>query len=392
MSYVAVGGYDPVTRAESLTSQYTYMLPIATITETCTISQWKIYTTEAGAIKLKVFRVSGSNYLLIATDAQTAVVGLNTFNCSIDVEVGDIVGFYTSVSNLEVCYLAGVQDKYKAGEVTGTTTIASWSSENLGTISLQVLKLVAVTAKTSSDTGSGADAKKTGNPLATYARSETGSGVEAMPARGITLPDVGSGVEAIIGRLITLAQAGSGIEASTVYTGIKTSSDVGSGTDALSTLLATLLKSDNGSGSDTILGLLDRVFTEYGYGVEASKFGDRPVLASEVGSGIESSLLRILGEPKYSSDVGGGVDASTLASLLARSDSGVATEAIILLTAIVASDTGQGVDEVLSYLRKLVDSGEGSEIVQLIGTVGRDMKLNLYAKKHHNLIVYTEEK
>jgi len=228
--------------------------------------------------------------------------------------------------------------------------------------------VAAVTAKTSSDTGSGADAKV--SYLASFFRSEVGSGIEALIGRAIALAELGSGIEHILDRALVLT-------------------DLGSGLDSTQQEKAS---SDSGVGSDAILGLLDRVFTEYGYGVDVSKFGDRPVLASEVGSGIESSLLRMLGEPKYSSDAGIGAESSLQAYLQKVTDSGVATEAIIFLTAIVASDIGQGVDEVLSYLRKLVDSGEGSEIVQLIGAVGRDMRLRLYARQHHNLIVYTEEK
>jgi len=45
----------------------------------------------------------------------------------------------------------------------------------------------AVTAKTSSDTGSGADAKLTGNPKATLVKSETGTGADAKVALQTTL-------------------------------------------------------------------------------------------------------------------------------------------------------------------------------------------------------------
>lgn len=252
---------------------------------------------------------------------------------------------------------------------------------------------IALISKTSSETGSGADVKASGNPLATYARSETGSGVEAMPARGITLPDSGSGVDALTSLLVALIR-----------------SDIGSGLDST---LKEKIGSDSGVGADTILGFLDRVLTEYGYGVDTAKFGDRPVLGADVGLGIEISHLRELGEPKYSSDDGSGVDASTLASLLTRADDGVATEAIVLLAAILAgddgqgvdalvevtatikdiitSDAGQGVDEVLTYLRKLVDSGEGVENLHLVGYVGRRMRMTVYQKEAFDLKAYTSE-
>jgi len=289
----------------------------------------------------------------------------------------------------------------------------------------------AETEKTSSDTGSGADTKAIGNPLATFpVRAETGGGVDGHKA---VAPQ-------------SAGESGSGVDALTALLGILSRSETGLGTDAKLSLAVALIKADAGSGletilgraitladlgsgldlsgkekagsdsgvgSDAILGLLGRLSTDYGYGADTSKFGDRPLLVFDTGIGIESSLLRDLGEPKYSSDVGGGIDASILAGLLAGADGGAATEAITLLAAVLAgdngqgvealvevtatfkeitnSDAGQGMDEVLSYLRKLADSGQGEENLHLVGYVGRRMRMKVYQRDAFNLAVYTSE-
>ncbi len=301
--------------------------------------------------------------------------------------------------------------------------------------------------KTSSDTGSGVDVKASGNPLATLARSEvgggidghkavapqsageSGSGVDALTsllgilarsdtglgtdarlslAVALIKADAGSGVEAILGRAIVLAELGAGLEH--ILDRALVLTELGLGLDST---LKEKTSSDDGIGSDAILALLDRVFTEYGYGLDASIWGDRPLLATDLGLGIESSLLRDLGQPKYSCDVGAGIDASTLASLFTRADSGVATEAIALLAAVLEGDNGQGVDalvevtatfkeittydagqgvdEVLSYLRKLVDSGQGEENLHLVGVIGRRMRMRVYQREAFSLTVYTSE-
>ena len=266
-----------------------------------------------------------------------------------------------------------------------------------------------ITPKTSSETGGGVDGHKAVAPqsagesgsgvdaltslLGILARSDTGLGTDAKLSLAVALikADAGSGIEALLGRAIVLAELGTGLD----------------------TTLKEKTSSDSGTGTDALLGLLDRIFTEYGYGVEASRWGARPLLASESGVGVESSLLRDLGQPKSSSDVGAGIDASTLASLLTRADSGVATEALALLAAmlagdngqgvdalvevtatikdIITSDTGQGVDEVLSYLRKLGDSGEGEENLHLVGVIGGRMRMKVYQREAFDLKAYTSE-
>jgi len=69
----------------------------------------------------------------------------------------------------------------------------------------------------------------------------------------------------------------------------------------------------------------------------------------------------------------------------------LAEATILLAVAMLASDSGQAVDQVLTYLRKLIDSGQGEEVVQLIGAVGRRMRFRVYLRAYCQLITYTSE-
>ena len=264
-----------------------------------------------------------------------------------------------------------------------------------------------VTPKTSSDTGSGVEAKKTGNPLATLSRSETGSGVEGMPARGITLPDAGSGVEHILDRALVLIsesgsgldtvlsllgklrhETGSGVENSYLHIleGVKDSHETGSGAEA-SSLAALLQKSDSGSGVDEVITRAVHA-KEYPTGaIDLAKVITAVITGAETGTGAETSLQSYYYKRTES---GEGVDSSTLEAMFTRAETGEGAEAITLLAAMLASDAGVGVEAVLTYLRKLVDSGEGVEVVNIIGAVGRAMKLITYLRAYSDLTVYTK--
>jgi len=378
------------------------------------------YTTNGSTLKCRDSEVIG----------QVSSGYKETKSVSLAVEAGDYIGMYYSDGVMERATEFHNGLWYKTGEYIDPNDEATYEFLAGDTISLCGIG-VALVEKTSSDSGSGIDAKKAGEPryslavradagsgvdghkavapqsagesgsgvdaltslLGILARSDTGLGTDAKLSLAVALikADTGSGIEAILGRAIALADLGSGLD----------------------TTLKDKTSSDGGTGTDTILALLDRIFTEYGYGLDASKFGDRPLLAADTGLGVESSLLRELGEPKYSADVGEGVDASTLASLFTRADSGVATEALTLLAAVLAgdngqgvdalvevtatvkdiitSDAGQGVDKVLSYLRKLEDSGQGEENLHLVGYVGRRMRMRVYQREAFQMKAYTSE-
>jgi len=139
-----------------------------------------------------------------------------------------------------------------------------------------------VTEKSSSDTGSGADAKASGNPVATLTRSEGGSGSDTIfGLLGKLTSDAGSGVDAYV---------------SLEKPGAKTSSDTGSGIEGTPLPSAFLASSESGSGIETFIArLLAAVDT--GYGVEAGSVETdgllKNLLATELGEGSDSLIAKI---------------------------------------------------------------------------------------------------
>jgi len=102
------------------------------------------------------------------------------------------------------------------------------------------------------DSGLGADAGLI--LLATLARAETGSGLDAFIALAIAAPassDTGLGIDKLLGRGISLVDAGSGLEAATLYKPF-ISTDSGVGLEALANLLALITASEAGSGSEQL--------------------------------------------------------------------------------------------------------------------------------------------
>jgi len=139
-----------------------------------------------------------------------------------------------------------------------------------------------VTEKSSSDTGMGADAKASGNPVATLTRSEGGSGSDTIfGLLGKLTSDAGSGVDAYV---------------SLEKPGAKTSSDTGSGIEGTPLPSAFLASSETGSGIETFIArLLAAVDT--GYGVEAGSVETdgllKNLLATELGEGSDSLIAKI---------------------------------------------------------------------------------------------------
>ena len=102
------------------------------------------------------------------------------------------------------------------------------------------------------DSGLGADACLT--LLATLARAETGSGLDAfinLITTALATSDTGLGVDKLLDRGISLVDAGSGLDAATLYK-VFLSTDSGVGLEALANLLALIIASEAGSGSEQL--------------------------------------------------------------------------------------------------------------------------------------------
>jgi len=92
----------------------------------------------------------------------------------------------------------------------------------------------AVTEKSSSDSGSGADALYSLEKGEVKTSSDAGSGVEGTPVQSATLAgsEVGSGIEALIARLLAAVDTGSGVEVGGLLKDLF-ATELGQGSDSL---------------------------------------------------------------------------------------------------------------------------------------------------------------
>jgi hypothetical protein len=215
----------------------------------------------------------------------------------------------------------------------------------------------AITEKTSSDSGSGSEAKVSGSPLVSLSQSDGGSGVESTPAQEATLvgSETGSGLEAILkmlGKLVS--DAGSGAEDSqiTIITASKSSSDTGAGTEAAS-LLAEFGRDETGEGVEALLARLLH-HTDSGLGND-TVFNLLVVLSGvETGTGTDSLLARLLEAGETSS----GMD-ELLSRELSLIDSGSGMENAAIYKILLATDGGGGLDALASLLALITSSEVG---------------------------------
>lgn len=191
------------------------------------------------------FVVSGNN--LSTRDYETigsvTAGSKQTFSgLNMDVQTGDYLGIYYSAGNLETD-TSGSGDWYYAGDKIPCTNQA-FTSENNITNSLYGTGATLVTAKTSSDTGSGVDAVHSLETPAAKSSSDAGSGVEGIPVPSAVLAggETGSGVEALIARLLAALDTGGGAEASSIE---------------IEGLLKALFASELGRGGDCLVAKIE---------------------------------------------------------------------------------------------------------------------------------------
>jgi hypothetical protein len=170
-------------------------------------------------------------------------------------------------------------------DVTTGALPAAWTHNNTFSILLAIYCTYTpgggATEKTGSDSGAGAEAKASGNPLAAISGAESGSGVDSLPFRDMALPEAGSGVDALVSLQTPAA---------------KTSSDAGSGVEAMPVYSAVLADVESGSGIEAFIARL-LATAEAGYGAEASEIGGGGLLkhlfASELGEGADRLTAKI---------------------------------------------------------------------------------------------------
>lgn len=230
---------------------------------------------------------------------------------------------------------------------------------------------VTITEKTSSDTGSGAEAS---SPTATLSQADSGGGVEALLSRGLGAAEVGAGTEVytLLVALVAMAETGSGAEfASKAFS----SADSASGVESLvARLLAT---SETGIGAETLLSRLLR-HTDSGLGADATLTLLATLARAETGSGVDA-FTNLITTALASSDTGSGVD-KLLGRAISLLDAGSGLDVATLRKVLLSTDSGVGLEALADLLALIITAETGSASEQLkakimTSTGAADMKL-----------------
>jgi hypothetical protein len=223
---------------------------------------------------------------------------------------------------------------------------------------------IAITAKTSSDLGSGVEARASGSPLASLGQSDSGSGADDTPSQAAMLNgyEAGSGLEALLSLFGKLASdAGSGVEISylSIITSAKSSADSGSGTD-ISSLLSAFEQGEGGIGLESLLSRLLH-HGDSGTGSDSCPALLARLTKSESGSGADALLARLL----KAGESGSGIE-GLLSREVCLTDAGSAIEVAAICKLLTATDNGAGL-EVLSGLVVLIPTSEGGHGSERLG-------------------------
>ena len=170
------GGYDCIDRATWAGTGYCTQLA-SNITKTGKIESWCTYMHAAGTMRLRIYRLSGSQYLYIGGSSKSCSVGYQSHTCDIDVQSGDIVGVYMVDGSVDcdTTYSNAMEYKTHNVDVNFDSPTSDWNVDNWAyTWSVGVTVTVSYTdyyVKTtgddSKDGGSWANAWKTINKAAT---------------------------------------------------------------------------------------------------------------------------------------------------------------------------------------------------------------------------------
>jgi hypothetical protein len=230
--------------------------------------------------------VSGNNLSTRDYETLGAVTAGSTqtfTGLDIDVLTGDYIGEYHPDGNIEHDLSGGTGYWRNTGydHIPCTNQVFSWNAGRAVSLYGTGTEGGGATEKQSSDAGTGADAKTSGNPLVAIGDSESGSGADSLPARDIALPESGSGVDAFVSLQTPSA---------------RTASDSGSGVEAMPVYSAVLADVESGSGIEAFIARL-LAAAESGYGAEASEIGGggllKKLFASELGEGADGLTAKI---------------------------------------------------------------------------------------------------
>ena len=214
---------------------------------------------------------------------------------------------------------------------------------------------VTIVEKSSSDTGSGAEAS---SPIATLSKTDSGGGVEALLSRVLGVAEAGSGAEAgmLLATLIGTGETGSGAEFATK---LFSSADSGSGAESLLTRL--LATSEIGTGAETLLSRLLH-HADSGLATDACSTLLATLFRAETGSGIDAFISLII--TLASNDTGLGVG-KLLGRVISLFDAGLGLDAATLYKTFLSADSGVGLEALTSLLAVITTNEIGSALEQL---------------------------
>lgn len=332
-------------------------------------------STSGGSLRCYIIEIDGGNFY------GDSVSGLSDdTQYYIEIERDEAVGTYGTLY-LYLC----TGDYYSGGgSLVDTLSIALHSSKKdfryfwplqhytwgdsatmTGYSEYYDLQEVVLIPKTSADSGTGADAKDTGQPLAQSLRYETGAGSDDKvdyPAAVLALTEVGNGEEFLLSRILTALESSLGLDGKEDGNPLADLlvSEGGIGLEAIIDLVQFIAKTggDSGLGADTLMALLALT------------------AVCDNGSGVDAVFSRLFG----AAENGSGSDlASLLASVTGASEAGSAAETSLFLPAIVSGDTELG-SELLFMLKAILstDAGKAEDILKyLLATAGSSTDIRL---------------
>ena len=199
--------------------------------------------------------------------------------------------------------------------------------------------------KSTSDSGTGTDARSLGTVSAT--RADTGTGTDdALQAYAPSTADSGTGTDARALGTVTLGSAdtATGTDAVSLSADLaKAVADSGTGTDARAAT-ASGTTSDTGTGTDSVGAMTPQVIVDAGAGSDDAVLGTVSNIVGDAGGGTDTSPLTYA--EKRQADSGTGTDdAMAPYKEQIAAETGTGTEGRSLSATAGIADSGVGIDE-----------------------------------------------
>ena len=254
---------------------------------------------------------------------------------------------------------------------------------------VEIAATITLLALSGSDSGAGSDAASA--PAVALTSIDSGAGVETSAVTSVTSVSTDGGVGSDSPAVLAAApdvrlDAGTGADAGVAIT-LGTRTEAGAGTDAPATLAAVLpTRADASAAADAATINALAVQTDSGVGTDSAAAVSVPVSALDAASGIdiaalasalarseaglatESRTLDAGATQIVAADVGLGSDITIIAALYAASETGVGAELAVLTAGFVATDSAAGDEQAaLAALIAELEAGSGVDLAAVLG-------------------------